>query len=155
MDVLLQIVVPELTLIKGLEHRQKVFSWEGVEYPQGPPTYHWGDHVKLIPGELQPFVQGLFPKDYIGRDWVTFAVEGDALYLWESEISGFEVDWHEKRLDDLLVALLTRHKQWGIVFELYADQIDSVYQMGLEECIQKIEMNLRRDVRREGFIAYY
>jgi len=140
--------------MNGLEREQRIFSWGGLEYPQDTVIYRWGCHVELVPGGVQPYVLGLFPEGLIGPEWVSFAIEGDGLYLLESEINGFEMDWGDKRLDDFLALLLNQHDQWAVVFELYSDQIDNVYELTVDECVRKLKANLKRDVKREGFIAF-
>lgn len=154
MDLIFQIRVPKLKQLDGLEFYQKVFSWGGQEYPQDPVTYRWGDHVQLIPGGAQPRVVALLPKGLLGPDLEVFDIEGTGLDLLESEINGIEVEWNGKRLDDFLCLLLRQYDRWVLVFELYEDQIDGVYELTVDECIRKLKMNLRRDIRREGFIAY-
>jgi hypothetical protein len=68
-------------------------------------------------------------------------------------VNGEEVDWFDRRLDDFLGLLLNKHKKWVLIFELHYDQIDHVYSSNVEQCISKLRANLRRDVKREGFIA--
>lgn len=155
MDVLFQILLPNLKLIEGLERFQDVYTLEGMDYPQEPIMYRWGDHVTLIPRDIQQYVLGLFPTGLIGPDWIFLDVEGDCLDLWESEANGFEADWGGKRLDNLLFALLGQYDQWGIVFELFSDQIDGIHEVTVEECVEMLKRNLKRDVKREGFVAYF
>lgn len=90
----------------------------------------------------------------MGPDLEVFDIEGTGLDLLESEINGIEVEWNGKRLDDFLCLLLRQYDRWVLVFELYEDHIDGVYELTVDECIRKLKMNLRRDIRREGFIAY-
>jgi hypothetical protein len=153
MDVLFQILLPELSHVEGLERHQAVYSWDGVDYPQEPATYRWGLHVELAPDHLQPHIPRFLPENYIDEHWVFLEVKGDGLDLLEREVNGEEVDWHGRRLDDLLALTLKSHRRWVLIFELQEDQIDHIYELSAEQCVSKFKANLRRDIRREGFIA--
>jgi hypothetical protein len=153
-DVLLQLLLPELKPVVGLEFQQEVFSWGGVEYPQEPVKYLWGSHVELIPRDLQTHIPWFLPEGFLDDGWVFLDVEGDGLDLLEGEVNGMEMDWGGKRLDDLLALLLKQSDQWAVLFELHSDQIDSVYKLTVDECMRKLKANLKRDIKREGFIAY-
>jgi hypothetical protein len=153
MDVLFQLLLPELPAIEGLERNQRIFNWGGVDYPQEPAIYRWGEHVELVPSELQPFIPRFLPAGYIDKSWIFLDVKGDGLDLWESEVNGREVDWFGYRLDDLLKLILEQQGKWLVIFELNYDQIDNTYTLNADECIQKLESNLRLNYQREGFIA--
>lgn len=153
MDVLFQILLPGLEPVEGLEPHQETFWWGGEEHPQGPVVYRWGAHVQLAPRGIQDYIPRFLPEGYLGPDWVFFDVEGDGLEpLWD-ELSGREVDWGGRRLDDLLSRLLEQHDRWVLVFEPFSDQIDNVYRRSVQGCLDKLKTNLARDAGREGFIA--
>jgi hypothetical protein len=153
MDVLFQIFLPELKPVARLEPHQDTFWWEGEEHPQGPVVYRWGTHVQLVPRGIQEHVPRFLPEGYLGPDWVFFDVEGDGLELLWEEVRGREVDWGGRRLDDLLSRLLEQHDRWVVLFEPFSDQIDNVYRLLVQECLDKLKANLARDTGSEGFIA--
>lgn len=153
MDVLFQIFLPALNPVAGLEPHQETFSWGGEEHPQGPVVHRWGEHVRLVPRGIQDHIKKLLPEGYLGPDWVFFDVEGDRLELLWEEVRGHEVDWGDRRLDDLLSRLLERHGRWVVLFEPFSDQIDIVYRLSTQGCLDKLKANLARDTGREGFIA--
>lgn len=154
MDVLFQILIPELKLIEGLEVHQEKFTWDGVDYPQEPVTYLWGEHIKLVKRDIQGHIPRFLPANFLTKQWVFLDVEGDGLDLLELETNGVEVDWGNRRLDDLLRSLLNCYDRWAVLFELYSDQIDNTYELSVDGLVQKLKANLARDVEREGFIAF-
>src|SRR4051812_6217223 len=111
MDVLFQVLLPELRAIEGLEQYQRIFNWGGVDYPQEPVTYCWGEHVELVPAELQSFIRHLLPDSYIDESWIFLDVNGNGLDLWELEVNEREVDWSGHRLDNLLKLLLEQYEK--------------------------------------------
>ena len=153
MDALLQLLVPEVKLLDGLERHQRVLSWDGAEYPQDPITYGCGPHVELITSQIQPFLLQFLPDGFFKEHWTVLDVSGAALDLLEQETNGEDVDWFDCRLEDLLVRFLTQYEQWALIFELHYDQIDNIYRLSPDECIHKLKVNLSRTSRREGFIA--
>lgn len=153
MDVLFEVLLPELEDVEGLEPHQVIFSWGGEAHPQGPVTYRWGPHVELAPDYIQPHIMRFLPEGYADESWAVLQIKGDGLDLLEMEVNGEEVDWFGRRLDDLLESLLKQHERWVLIFEPNYDQIDRVYELDVEECISKLKANLRRDAGREGFIA--
>ena len=153
MDVLFQLLLPKLRVVEGLERHQRIFNWGGVDYPQEPATYRWGEHVELVPSELQSFIPRILPDGYVDESWIFLDISGDGLDLWESEVNEHEVDWSGHRLDNLLKLILEQHEKWVVIFELHYDQIDNTYALNADECIQKLESNLRWNSKREGFIA--
>ena len=153
MDDLLAILIPKLEDVPGLEKRQEVYSWGGKDYPQEPIKYRWGSHVELRTSELQTYLWDFFPEDYRKQPWLVLDVNESALTLFQSEVNGYEVDWGGSPLDEILKTLLSRHEKWAVVFEPYSDQMDSVYRLTVDQCIQKLKANYLRNVQKEGFIV--
>ena len=153
MDVLFQLLVPELPQIENLVRHQRVFNWGGVDYPQEPISYKWGEHVELVLSALQPHIPELLPEGYFDEDWLVFDVADEGIELWGSELNQREVKWSGHRLDDLLRLILNQSERWVVIFELHFDQIDSVYALSPDECVEKLESNLRWIQSPEGFIC--
>ncbi|MEO7539726.1 MAG: hypothetical protein ABIV21_06845 [Pyrinomonadaceae bacterium] len=146
LDILFQVLLPELKDLEGLKAHQEIY--------QGPVTYRWGQHVELAPYDVQSYVLKMLPKGIVAKEWVFYDIVGDGLGMLESEINGVDVAWDGKRLDDFLEQLLRQYDRWVFVFEPHYDQIDGVYELTADECLGKLRTNLRRDITREGFIAY-
>lgn len=153
MDALLQLLVSEIKLVDGLTIHQEVFNWGGVDYPQGPPVYHWGSYVELIPSPIQPYIINWLPVNYKDEAWLGLDVRGNGLDLLEREVNGEQVNWMGRRLDDLLKAILIQQDRWGLIFEPNYDQLDNIYRLSIDDCVNKLKSNLRWTGKREGFIA--
>src|SRR5262249_57789757 len=73
MDTLLQLLLPEIKELPNLERQQRVFTWDGIEYPQEPVEYLWGPHVKLVTSQIHQFLFRFLPRGYATekreRDW--------------------------------------------------------------------------------------
>jgi hypothetical protein len=153
MDALLQLLIPDMKSLPGLERHQNVFTWEGKNHPQKPITYRWGPHVELIVSEVQAFILDLLPPDYRDKSWVVLEPSDDTLDLFEREANGYEVDWSGYRVDDLLILLMNQHERWVLIFEPQYDQIDQTCRLEATTALQKLKLNLKADIQKEGFIA--
>jgi hypothetical protein len=153
LDILLQILIPNLTALEGIEKSQKIYSWGGTDYPQEPVTYHWGTFVEMVPSQVQPFIYKFLPNEYSEKLKICLDIKGQGLDLLKMEVNGEEVDWYDRRLDDLLNIILSRCDLGVLIFEPHYDQIDSVNYLEVNDCIQKLKDNLKRDRQKEGFIA--
>jgi len=153
-EALLQILIPAIKQLPNLERYQRVFTWDGTEYPQEPVEYCWGPHAKLVTSEIQQFLLSLLPAGYVTDQWVALDVDRETLDLLAAEINGQQVvDWLGLTFDDLLRLLLAEYDRWVVVFEPHYDQIDNIYRMKPEECIAKLRANLKWPGPMEGFVA--
>lgn len=153
MDDLLAILIPEIPVIPGLEKRQDIRSWGGQDYPQEPITYHWGPYVELRTSQLPSYLWDLLPEQYRKEKWLVLDVNGEALDLLELEVNGKEVDWGNRPLDELLRLMLSQQQRWVLIVEPNYDQIDSVYDLTVDEALQKLKSNYLRESQKEGFIV--
>lgn len=153
MDDLLAILIPEIPVIPGLEKQQEIRSWGGQDYPQEPTKYHWSPYVELRTSQLPLYLWELLPEQYRNEKWVVLDVNGEALDLLELEANEQEVDWDNRPLDELLRLLLGQQKRWVLILEPHYDQIDSVYQLTVDESLQKLKSNYLRESQKEGFIV--
>lgn len=153
MDALLQIIVPKLVEIEGLELNQPIYEWDGVKYPQGPKVVSWQD-ISLSFDKKEKYLNKFLPPNYFGEDWIWLKVSDNTLDKYESLINDEVKGNDEKSIEDFIRFLLTGIDKWVIVFLLQYDQIDNVYQLDVEDCIIKLKNNLSRNIVKEGFIAY-
>jgi hypothetical protein len=154
MDALLQILLPEIKQLPNLERYQRVFTWDGTEYPQEPVEYLWGPQVKLVTSHIKQSLFRFLPRGYVTEHWVALDVDRQTLDLLAAEINGQQVvDWFGSTFDELIRRLLTQYDHWVLVFEPGYDQIDNVYRMKPEECISKLRANLKWPGPMEGFVA--
>jgi hypothetical protein len=153
MDALLQLIIPEIPTLPDLQRYQREFSWGGETYPQEPVTYRWGPKVELIESETQSFIVDLLPEDFISQDWKVLDVARETLDLIERDVNGEQVDWYGYNASDLLTLLLAHSDKWVLIFEPYYDQIDHVFRISAEECLDKLKFFLNRKNERKGFIA--
>lgn len=154
MDALLQIAVPELVHIDGLEIVQPFYELEDVKYPQGPKVVTWKD-VTLSFEEPESYPKRFLPAGYSTENWIWLKVSDETLDRYDIWVkkSGDEGDINPA-LETFLRILLRSNDKWLIGFLEQFDQIDSVYRLNSEEVIAKIRSNLMRDTISEGFIAY-
>ena len=153
MDLLFQILIREMPNIQGLEKHQEKFFWGGEFHLQEPIKYKWGFHVELVMSKLQTHIPEILTENGVSGQWLVLDIKGDGLALWESEINGVEIDWVSGRIDDFLRLLLSSCASWVLIFEPYYDQLDYIYHLNLDSCINKLEANLKWDNKREGFIC--
>jgi hypothetical protein len=151
MDALLQIVIPYLEEIEGLEVTQPVYEWDGEEYPQGPKIVSW-DSISLSFDERTKSLEKFLPSGYLGEDWIWLKVSDEVLDDYEgwANNEGEEI----KKLEDFLRLLLNDLEKWCVVFLLQYDQIDSIYQLNVEECLDKLKSNFSINTSKEGFVIY-
>lgn len=153
MDACLELLLPGLVQLTGLEQRDVSFTWGGVSHTQTGVRFYWGRYVEIvqtpIPAHLRRF---LAPKDVTGN-WNAFSIRGEGLDLLQEEVNGTDINWQGKSLDQLLRLLLSQYREWVFVFELHCDQIDHVYSTSVDECLDRFRENLRRDASIEGFVA--
>lgn len=136
-----------------MELHQPIFTWDGIDHPQEPVTYRWGQSVELTLSQPPSYLQRFLPRGYGGKDWLCFDLNGEAFELWRLELQGDEVDWGDGRLDDLLRILLTGQDRWVMIVEPYHDQIDHTYRMNATGCIEKLKSALGKGIYEEGFIV--
>lgn len=151
MDALLQIIVPKIKEIDGLELIQPIYEWDGEEYPQGPKLCRWED-VEMSFDEKAKYVERFLPPNYLEDDWIWLKTSDNTLDNFESEVND-ETDG-EKPFEKFLRYLLVDIDKWCVVFLLQYDQIDNVYQLNLENCITELKNNLNRNKVKKGFVAY-
>jgi hypothetical protein len=153
MDALLQIMLPEIVNVDGLNENRIMFFWGGEEHLQEPITYKWGMFVELVPSQLTSYVLDLLPVELNIKNWKIFDVQGEGLDMLYDEVEGCPVDWINSRLDDLLELLLHKSGEWILLFEPHYDTIDNIYQHTVEECIAKLKESLAKGPYQEGFIS--
>jgi hypothetical protein len=153
MDTCLELLLPHMVQVDGLEHRQVSFTWGGLSYPQGAGSLYWGDVVELVQTPIPRHLRRYLPADSVTDNWIALSIRGKGLDLLQDEVNGSPVDWKGRSLEQLLRLLLSQSKRWVLVFELHCDQIDNVYRMNLDQCIERLRQNLLWDVKAEGFVV--
>jgi hypothetical protein len=153
MDACIELLLPEMIHVAGLQQSQRSFTWGGVSYAQGPGSYHWGDFVELVQTPIPGHFGRYLPANYITEKWIALSIRGKGLDMMQMEVNGAEVDWKGKSLDHLLRLLLPHVGKWVLVFELHCDQIDQVYELDVDQCLQHLQENLRREAKAEGFLV--
>jgi hypothetical protein len=153
MDALLQIIVPKLNEIEGLEVIQPVFEWDGMEYPQGSKIVSWNG-ISLSFDEKGKYCNRFLPPNYLTEEWIWLKVSDESLDRYEISLNSENENNLENTLDNLLALLLEDLDKYVIAFLLHYDQIDSVYKLDVQNCISKIRKNLDRKVLKEGFVIY-
>jgi hypothetical protein len=143
MDALLQIIVPKLRKIEGLEITQPLYEWDGVEYPQGPKIISWQD-ISLSFDERTEYCQNFLSPNYLGEDWIWLKFSDETLDRYEILVNDETENNNEKTLETFIRLFLEDIDKWVIVFLLHYDQIDSVYQLNVRDCITKLKNNLNR-----------
>jgi hypothetical protein len=150
MDVCLELLVSNPIPITSLMTRQKSITWGGIEYPQEPICYLWGEFIQIVETPIAKHIYTFLPKTYKIFDMKCYAIQGEVLNLIKKEVHGFQVNWAGKNLDSFLKSILPSQQNWAVVFSLHCDEIDSQYTLGIDEAIKKIYANLRNEP--EGFI---
>jgi len=153
MDACFELLLPQMIQVDGLQQKQMSFTWGGVSYPQGAASYHWGDFVELVQTPIPGHLGRYLPANYIGENWIALSIRGKGLDLLQAEVNGAEVDWKGKSLEQLLRLLLSQVSKWVLTFELHCDQIDQVYKLNVDQCLQHLRENLRRDAKAIGFLV--
>jgi hypothetical protein len=153
MDALLQLMLPEMVSVEGLNENRVTFFWGGEEHLQEPITYKWGMFVELVPSQLTSYILDLLPVELNVKNWKIFDIRGECLDMLCDEVEGYPVDWINSRLDDLLELLLHKSGKWILLFEPHYDTIDNIYQHTVEECITKLKESLAKSPYQEGFIS--
>lgn len=153
MDACLELLLPHLVQVDGLEYKQVSFTWGGISYPQGPGSLHWGEFVELVQTPIPAHLRRHLPSDYVTENWIALSIRGKSLDLLQDEANGSDVDWNGRNLEQLLRLLLSQSRRWVLVFELHCDQIDNVYRMSVDEAIERLRQNLQWDTGSEGFIV--
>jgi hypothetical protein len=152
-DALLQIIVPKISDIDGLEVTQPYYEWDGGKYPQTPRVVRWRD-VTLSYDEKTTYLKDLLPKNYIGEDWVWLKVSDETLDHYDISIKSGTESGNESSLETFLRLFLKETEKWVVAFILHYDQIDSVYQQDLTDLISKLATNLNENTMSEGFVSY-
>ena len=153
MDACLELLLPQMPQVDGLEQRTVNFVWGGVSYRQDPVTFHWGDHVDLVQTPVPAHLGNLLPVSCAKEIQVALSIRGQGLDLLQEEVNGSVVDWKGRSLEQLLRSLLSQCRQWVLVFELHCDQIDHVYRLGLDDCLVLLRQNLKQEAVTEGFVV--
>ncbi len=153
MDACLELLLPHTIQVTGLERALATFTWEGADYPQSPTRLRWGDFVEIVQTPIAEHLRRYLPSDCEKINWIALSIRGQGLDLLQSEVNGSNIDWKERSLEQLLRSITSQCTKWVLVFELHCDQIDNVYRMNLDQCIQRLKENLRWDVHAEGFVA--
>ena len=153
MDALLQLIIPRIPSLDGLQRYQREFTWEGVSYPQEPVTYNWGPQVKLSKSEAQSFIINLLPQDLVDQTWEVLETDNETLDLMEQHFNGEDVDWYGCRPDELLISLLAQSEKWVLIFEPNFDQIDHILRLSPTDAVNKLKSVLNWQNERLGFIA--
>lgn len=146
MDVCFSLLLPnpvELDRIEGLERRQVTFTWGGVAYPQDPVKFRWGEYVELIETPIAEHYYPYLPADSRSKTWTSLVIGGKALDMLAIQVNERDaVDWQGRSLEGLLQLLVSHYSQWVLVFELHCDQIDSIYSLSIDECLQYLRESI-------------
>lgn len=153
MDALLQIIVPKLVEVEGLELSQPVYEWDGIKYPQGSKIVSWQD-ISLSFDEKSKYLDKFLPPIYMSEEWIWLKVSDETLDKYEITVNDESEKDTEKQLEIFLRFLLADINRWVVVFLLQYDQIDNIYELNVEGFITKLRNNLNRNATKEGFIAY-
>jgi hypothetical protein len=153
MDALLQIIVPKLNETKGLSVFQPKFELDGVEYPQGPKRVSWRD-ISLMFDQQTGWLKKLLPSKFLNEDCVWLKVSDETLDQYDISVKIPPQANGERPLETFLRFLLADMDCWVIAFILHYDQVDSVYELDLEDSIAKLRANLSGKGTCEGFIAF-
>jgi hypothetical protein len=153
MDACLELLLPHTIQLNALEWKVPSFIWGGINYPQGPERVKWGEFVEIVRTPIAEHLRKYLPANSGTETWVALSIRGEGLDLLQREVNGSSVDWHRSSLEDLLRSLLSNCSTWLLVFELHCDQIDSIYRMSVDQCIDRLKQNLRYEVRSEGFVV--
>ncbi|MFN0278162.1 MAG: hypothetical protein ACKVRN_06105 [Pyrinomonadaceae bacterium] len=152
MDALLQIIVPNIAQIEGLQ-RHETYELDGVSYPIEPRMLHWRD-VSLNIDNKMTYIESLLPKDYVRDDWVWLKVSDENLDKYADFVNNAACEETESTLETFLHNLLENTNKWVVMFLLHYDQIDRIYEADINQCITELRETLHRDKRSEGFIVY-
>src|SRR5215831_1545713 len=151
-DALLQILVPVLNEIEGMETTEPVYEWEGTEYSQGPTIVTWRDiSLRMDPPLRYPW--RLLPPGYISDNWTWLSVSDGSLNEYEEFINR-EGDDTLPTLESFLRLTLAGLERWAVSFLLQRDQIDNVCETDVEGMIVNLRTCLDRIGPKKGFIAY-
>jgi hypothetical protein len=149
--------IDALPEIADLIKRQEVFTWQGVDYPQGKPYIVYGNVIKFYENnefQISRFTSEVLKEKHIAVDLKTFYFEYNGLGVLRDEVSGYDVPQEEKRIDDLLRLILGSQKKWILEYIKDQDDIDNWYEMSVDECMYKIKSNLNRKNQKEGFVVF-
>jgi hypothetical protein len=153
MDACFELLLPQIARVDGLETRAVDVIACGGSRAYCPGTLHWGDFVELLQTPIPAHLGRFLPDNYITESWVALSIRGKGLDLLRDEVNGSEVDWKGKSLEQLLRILLSLYSRWVLVFELHCDQIDHVYELGIDGCLGLLRANLELNANVEGFIV--
>ncbi len=153
MDAFFHLMLTGLKEIDGLIVDQKIYNWDGVDYPQEPIIYRWGRYVEIVPSQTPEYLYQLLPEGYKEKAWIGFDIQGECLDRLENEVNGEDVEWFGKSLEDILFAILTSQDRWVLIFEPSYDTIDNIYILEAVQCIQKLKEVLLWQNRTEGIIV--
>lgn len=153
MDVGFYILVPEIPKFSGFDYKVDTFVWGGVDYPQEPGRYVWGQHVEFMEANVTEFLMQILPAGSISHDWRALCLKDPALDLLQREVNGIDVDWGGRSLIVVIRQILMRSIKWVVVFALHNDQIDHLYQLNVDQCIERLRQNLLWNINPDGFIV--
>lgn len=153
MDASLEILVPDSADLSALVHEQTSFVWQGETFLQGDDRYTWGNFVEVVPTPVPNHLRRYTSSIKTAGTWIALPIRGCGLDMLCEEVNGRDVEWNGWSLEGLLRELLSTMPCWVLVFELHSDQIDSVYEMTAEKCVEHLKQNLRNDSEIEGFVV--
>lgn len=155
MDASFELVLERVVEMPHLKRVDPTATWGGIEHPQGPSYWEWGEHTKLMkrpwPAHIRTRLQTALDLKTLGY----YEIVGHGLRMLESECNGIAVNWGGRELVTLVREQLLGSGSWAMVFDLHSDQIDRVFECDVDDAVKHLRENFRWDDHREGFIAVY
>lgn len=152
MDACLELLLPHMIKVVGLEQKRNTFAWDDISHYGGADSYQWGDFVELVQTPIPQHLPRYLPASYITADWIALSIRGEGLDLLQGEVNGMDTDWRERSLVCILQLMMSQCSEWALVFELHCDQIDSVYRLNIDDCLRRFQENLKWSSCTEGFV---
>jgi hypothetical protein len=151
MDIAFEFLLPRRWYNTKIEFRQKVYEWQGEEFPQGQEEA-WFDYFKLVKSDIPEHIIPLLPDYLQKQDWMCISVQ-DGIEDLLAELSVKSSNAFENTsLMNLVTTLLGSEKRWVVIFEPDYDCINEVLEGVITIVLQKIVDSL--NISREGFVIW-
>lgn len=155
MDDFFVFLLPEDADTNDFNFKIPVYNWQGVDYPQGPPTCRYGaNFILTIDYDEVKFISKFFPYKNKLKNWKAIRVTGNGIDVYRSSL--FNADIIEDigyTLQILIETTLRNQPEWIVFFQKDFDDRVNIIEKNNADVVNEIQ-NCIKGKQNTGLLLY-